>query len=80
MPHDDIMHQKARYLIESGRIENLGNGIYNVIGEHGTYTIAQDHTGKLSCNCQGYLNKGRCSHAQAVALLTNKKRLRPKPR
>lgn len=78
MRRDDVMYQKARYLIESGRIENLGNGIFNVIGEHGTYTVAQDHTGKLSCNCQGFLSKGRCSHAQAVALLASKKRRRPR--
>lgn len=69
MRHDDVMYQKARYLIESGRVEFLDHGVYNVIGEHGTYTVAQDHTGKLSCTCQGYLQKGKCSHIAAVELL-----------
>jgi hypothetical protein len=44
------MHEKARYLAESGRVENLGNGVYNVIGEHGTYTVALNFEGKISCN------------------------------
>ncbi len=75
---DDVMYQKARYLIESGRVENLGNGVFNVIGEHGTYTVAQEPaTGKLSCTCQGFLRKGQCSHAQAVALMP-KRRRRPR--
>lgn len=69
----DILYEKACYLVQSGRVEPLGNGVYNVVGEHGTYTVAQDPvTGKLSCNCQGFLGKKRCSHSQAVALLTAK--------
>ena len=43
---------------------------------HGTYTVAEDYTGKLSCNCQGFLSKGRCSHAVAVTLLPKKERHR----
>ena len=67
--NNDIMYEKALYLIESGRIESLGNGVFNVVGEHGTYIVAQEPaSGKLSCNCQGFLNKGRCSHAKAVEL------------
>jgi len=71
---NDLMFEKARKLALSGRVENLGNGVYNVIGDHGTYTVAVDYTGKISCNCQGYLSKGRCSHAEAVALLTKRRR------
>ncbi|MCW4006184.1 MAG: hypothetical protein NWF04_06275 [Candidatus Bathyarchaeota archaeon] len=74
------MFQKACYLADSGRVEFLGNGVYNVVGEHGTYIVAQEPaTGKLSCNCQGFLSKGRCSHAQAVALLTTTKKRRHNP-
>jgi uncharacterized Zn finger protein len=53
--------------------------MYNVIGDHGTYTVAEDYTGKLSCNCQGFLTKHQCSHIVAVMLLTKKKR-QQKPR
>jgi hypothetical protein len=70
------MHEKAIKLAQSGRVENLGNGAYNVIGDHGTYTVMQDYTGKLSCNCPGYLQKGRCSHVEAVTLLTSHRRQR----
>ena len=72
----DPLFEKARKLAESGRVENLGNGAYNVIGDHGTYTVVQDYTGKLSCNCPGFLQKGRCSHIEAVALLTAHRRPR----
>ena len=75
----DPLFEKARKLVESGRVEFLGNGIYNVIGDHGTYTVAEDYTGKLSCNCQGFLQKNQCSHAVAVMLLSKRKR-RQKPR
>jgi hypothetical protein len=70
------LFDKARKLAESGRIEFLGNGVYNVIGDHGTYTVAEDFTGKLSCNCQGFLTKKQCSHAVAVMLLSKGKRRR----
>ncbi len=72
-PREDPMLQKAHKLVESHRVEFLGNGIYNAIGDHGTYSVAVDHTGKISCSCQGFLSKGRCSHAQAVAMLLGKK-------
>jgi hypothetical protein len=63
------MYEKARKLVRSGRVEFLGNGAYNVIGDHGTYAVVMDYTGKLSCNCLGFLQKKRCSHVEAVALL-----------
>lgn len=74
MRHRDPLFEKAQKLAESDRIEFLGNGVYNVIGDHGTYTVAEEFTGKLSCNCQGYLTKGRCSHVLAVMLLTSNRR------
>ena len=75
-PRVDVMHEKAIKLAQSGRVENLGNGAYNVIGDHGTYTVMQDYAGKLSCNCPGYLQKGRCSHVEAVTMLMAHRRQR----
>ncbi|MFB3887968.1 MAG: SWIM zinc finger family protein [Candidatus Bathyarchaeia archaeon] len=72
----DPMYEKAVKLVASGRVEALGSGVYNVVGDHGTYTVAEDYTGKISCNCQGFLSKGRCSHAEAVSLLMRGKRRR----
>ena len=73
MRHDPLF-EKARKLAESGRVEALSSGVYNVIGDHGTYTVAEDYTGKISCSCPGFLQKGRCSHAEAVTLLKRRKR------
>jgi hypothetical protein len=72
----DRLLEKARKLAETGRVEPLGNGVYNVIGDHGTYTVAQDYTGKFSCNCLGFLQKGKCSHVTAVLLLTKRRQQR----
>ena len=72
----DIMLEKARKLAQSGRVEFLDNGVYNVIGDHGTYIVAFDHTGKLSCNCPGFLQKGKCSHTTAVMLVTKNRHRR----
>jgi len=49
----DKIFEKARKLVESRRVEPLGQGTYNVIGDHGTYMVVQDYTGKVSCNCPG---------------------------
>ncbi len=73
----DPLLEKARKLAETGRIEFLGNGVYNVIGDHGTYTVAEDFTGKLSCTCQGFLTKKCCSHEVAVMLLSKRSRQKP---
>ena len=73
------LFEKAERLVASGRIEPLGGGVYNVVGDHGTYTVVQDYTGKLSCSCPGFLQKDRCSHVTAVMLLGKVKRRR-KPR
>ena len=74
----DPLFEKARKLAESGRIEFLGNGVYNVIGDHGTYTVAEDFTGKLSCDCPGFMQKGKCSHATAVMLMAKRKHRKPR--
>jgi predicted nucleic acid-binding Zn finger protein len=70
------MLEKAERLVASGRIEPLGEGVYNVVGDHGTYTVVQDYTGKLSCSCPGFLQKAKCSHVTAVMLMTKIKRRR----
>jgi hypothetical protein len=75
----DRLFEKAERLVASGRVESLGGGVYNVVGDHGTYTVVQDYTGKLSCSCLGFLQKAKCSHVTAVMLMTKAKRRR-KPR
>ena len=68
MPIDKLF-EKAEKLLRSGRVEPLGQGIYNVIGDHGTYTVAEDYSGNVSCDCPGFMKKRRCSHATAVIIL-----------
>ncbi|MGB9842369.1 MAG: SWIM zinc finger family protein [Candidatus Bathyarchaeales archaeon] len=75
----DKLYEKAKRLVESRRVEPLGQGIYNVIGDHGTYTVVEDITGKLSCNCIGFLKKAKCSHIAAVIILTKMKKHNPTP-
>jgi len=70
------LFEKAKKLVESHRVETLGQGVYNVIGDHGTYIVAQDYNGKLSCTCPGFMSKRKCSHIAAVMLLTKMKRRR----
>jgi predicted nucleic acid-binding Zn finger protein len=70
----DRMLEKARKLMDSNRVEHLTEQTYNVIGDHGTYTVVQNYTGKFSCNCPGFLTKRRCSHVAAVRLLQESKR------
>jgi hypothetical protein len=72
------LFEKAKRLVESRRVEPLGQGVYNVIGDHGTYTVVQDYAGKLSCSCPGFMKKAKCSHVAAVIILTKmKKRQKP---
>jgi uncharacterized Zn finger protein len=73
------LFEKAQRLVASGRVEPLGGGVYNIVGDHGTYTVVQDYTGKLSCTCPGFMQKARCSHVTAVMLLA-KMKIRQKPR
>ena len=70
----DRMVEKARKLLESGKVERLDNGLYNVVGDHGTYIVAESYEGKISCNCPGFVKKGRCSHSTAVELLKLRRR------
>jgi len=69
MPINKLV-EKAKKLLESHRVEPLDYGIFNVVGDHGTYTVVQDYSGKVSCNCIGFLKYKKCSHATAVIILT----------
>ncbi|HIE14941.1 TPA: hypothetical protein EYP70_06680 [Candidatus Bathyarchaeota archaeon] len=65
----DKMIKKAYRLIKDGRIERVGDGTYNIIGDHGTYIVATGFDGTVSCSCPGFTKKRRCSHSLAVILL-----------
>jgi hypothetical protein len=68
---NDKLLIKAKKLVNSGRIESLGNGKFNVVGDHGTYLVIKNYDGTVSCNCIGFLRRKRCSHSIAV-LFKNK--------
>ena len=67
----DRLIQKAEKLLNSGRVEFLGEGKFNVVGDHGTYIVVQNYDGTVSCNCLGFLRRNKCSHSIAV-LMRNK--------
>jgi hypothetical protein len=62
---------KAYDLIKKRRVERVGDGLYNVVGDHGTYTVGKAFKGKVSCSCPGFVRKGRCSHSLAVIMLND---------
>ena len=72
----DSMVEKARRLLASGRVERVDEEHYNVIGNHGTYTVALNYEGKVTCNCPGFMSKGRCSHSAAIIILTQTSKYR----
>ncbi|MEM1581945.1 MAG: SWIM zinc finger family protein [Candidatus Bathyarchaeia archaeon] len=65
----DRMIEKAYDLIRGRRIEQINDGVYNVVGEHGTYTVVKNLDGSVTCNCPGFISKKRCSHSLAVMML-----------
>lgn len=69
------MIDKALKLLEAGRVERLDDDRYNVIGNHGTYNVvARD--GKVTCTCQGFQSRRRCSHSSAVTILRSRRKQR----
>jgi len=72
------MVEKARKLLESGKVERLDTGLFNVVGDHGTYIVVETYDGKISCDCPGFMNKGRCSHSTAVSILKARSRKQTK--
>jgi len=70
MPSIDRMIEKAWKLVRSGRVERISEDTFNVVGDHGTYTVTLSADGRVVCNCPGFLSRGRCSHSTAVIILT----------
>jgi predicted nucleic acid-binding Zn finger protein len=68
MPINKLI-EKAQKLVNSGRVEDLGGGKFNVIGYHGTYIVVKNYNGIINCSCPGFLKRGRCSHSTAVRIL-----------
>lgn len=67
----DRMIKKAYELIRERRIEEIEGGVYNVIGDHGTYTVIRNMDGSVTCNCLGFISKKKCSHSLAIIMLNN---------
>lgn len=66
----EAMIDKALKLIAAGRVERLGPQRFNVVGDHGTYNVVQAPNGSVSCSCPGFRSRGRCSHSEAVKIMT----------
>ena len=64
------MIEKAYDLMQKGRVECISEETYNIIGDHGTYTVAHKFNGIVNCNCLGFISRKRCSHSLAVLMLT----------
>jgi hypothetical protein len=69
----EVMVDKALKLLKSRRVEHIGQERFNVVGDHGTYNVVRSIDGKISCNCPGFISRGRCSHATAVQILAIRK-------
>ncbi len=65
----DRMIEKAYELVQKRRVEQVSEGVYNVVGDHGTYLVARKINGTISCTCPGFIRRGRCSHSLAVLLI-----------
>ena len=72
----DRMIEKAYELVQKRRVEQVSEGVYNVVGDHGTYLVAQKIDGTISCTCPGFIRRGRCSHSLAVLLIHKPKLLK----
>jgi hypothetical protein len=73
------MIDKALKLIATGRVERLGPQRFNVVGDHGTYNVVRAPNGSVSCSCPGFRSRGRCSHSEAVKIMTGLSRSRKVP-
>jgi hypothetical protein len=70
------MIEKAYELVQKRRVEEVSEGVYNVVGDHGTYLVARKINGTISCTCPGFIRRGRCSHSLAVLLIQKPNLLR----
>jgi predicted nucleic acid-binding Zn finger protein len=68
------MIEKADKLLRNGRIERLDATHFNVIGDHGTYTVVLKEK-RVYCSCPGYQGKGVCSHSLAVMKLPQQSKI-----
>jgi hypothetical protein len=68
--------EKAERMLRTGRVESMGSGRFNVIGDHGTYNVVRKPDGKVSCTCPGFREKRICSHSTAVLMINRKNRPR----
>jgi len=68
--------KKAERMLRTGRVESMGGGRFNVIGDHSTYNVVQKPDGKVSCTCPGFREKRICSHSTAVLMINRKNRPR----
>ncbi|MBS7643582.1 SWIM zinc finger family protein [Candidatus Bathyarchaeota archaeon] len=76
----DTLTTKAQRLLRQRRITEIGEGVYNVVGDHGTYNVSIDLKGRFSCNCPGFQTKRMCSHVLAVMFLRTELKRRSKTR
>ncbi len=72
----DRMIEKAYNLIKKSRVERIEYGLYNVVGDHGTYIVARKIDGTVTCSCPGFTRSSRCSHSLAVLMLNKPSLLR----
>lgn len=63
------MVEKAYDIVLKRKVEYIGEGLYNVVGTHGTYTVAEKFDETINCNCPGFMRRKRCSHSLAVMML-----------
>ena len=64
----DRMMEKAYKLVRQGRVHKTDFQQYEVVGDHGTYTVFKTADDVLHCSCLGFMERKKCSHVGAVVL------------
>lgn len=70
----DIMMEKAFKLVKQGRVHKTDVEQYEVVGDHGTYTVVKTPDGTLHCSCLGFMQRKKCSHVGAVVIFESRRR------
>ena len=70
----DIMMEKAFKLVKQGRVHKTDIEQYEVVGDHGTYTVVRTPDGTLHCSCLGFMQRKKCSHVGAVVIFESRRR------
>jgi len=73
----DIMMEKAYKLVKQGRVHKTDFQQYEVVGDHGTYTVVKIADGTLHCSCLGFQQRKKCSHVGAVVIFESRRRDAP---